>query len=89
MPKTARATSLRPAPTKPAKATISPLRTSKEISTKTPSRVSLSDPQDYLSGVGVVSFPALDHVAADHGPHEVIGGEALEPDARARVGRPA
>ena len=39
MPKTARATSLRPAPTSPASATTSPARTSKEMSTNTPSRV--------------------------------------------------
>ena len=39
MPKIARATSLRPAPTRPASATISPARTSKEISVKTPSCV--------------------------------------------------
>src|SRR3954447_18561118 len=38
-PKIARATSLRPAPTRPASATISPRRTSKETSMKTPSRV--------------------------------------------------
>src|SRR4051794_8524774 len=38
-PKIARATSLRPAPTRPASATISPARTSKETSVKTPSRV--------------------------------------------------
>ena len=37
MPKTARATSERPAPTSPASATISPLRTLKEMSWKTPS----------------------------------------------------
>ena len=39
MPKTARATSLRPAPTSPASATISPARTEKLTSKKTPSRV--------------------------------------------------
>ena len=42
IPKIARATSVRPAPTSPASATISPLRTSKETSVKTPSRVSRS-----------------------------------------------
>src|SRR5262245_54970760 len=42
MPKIARATSLRPAPTRPAKATISPARTSKETSVNSPSRVSRS-----------------------------------------------
>ena len=40
MPKIARATSLRPAPTSPASATISPERTSKETSVNTPSLVS-------------------------------------------------
>ncbi len=40
MPKTALATSLRPAPTSPASATISPDRTVSETSAKTPSRVS-------------------------------------------------
>src|SRR4051794_7765419 len=39
MPKIARATSLRPAPTSPARPTISPRRTSKLTSTNTPSRV--------------------------------------------------
>ena len=39
MPKIARATSVRPAPTKPASATISPLRTTKDTSVKSPSRV--------------------------------------------------
>src|SRR5215207_5113687 len=39
IPKIARATSLRPAPTSPARATISPARTSKLMSKKTPSRV--------------------------------------------------
>ena len=39
MPKIARATSLRPAPTSPASATISPARTSKLMSRKTPSRL--------------------------------------------------
>src|SRR4051795_6030186 len=39
MPKIARATSLRPAPTSPASATISPARTSRETSKNTPSRV--------------------------------------------------
>ncbi len=39
MPKIARATSLRPAPTRPASATISPARTSKLMSKNTPSRV--------------------------------------------------
>src|SRR3954468_9503119 len=38
MPKIARATSLRPAPTSPASATISPARTSSETSKNTPSR---------------------------------------------------
>src|SRR3954452_1156802 len=42
MPKIARATSLRPAPTSPARPTISPARTSKETSKNTPSRVSRS-----------------------------------------------
>ena len=40
IPKIARATSLRPAPTSPASATISPARTSKLTSKNTPSRVS-------------------------------------------------
>src|SRR4051812_2279298 len=40
MPNTARATSVRPAPTSPARPTISPCLTSKETSVKTPSRVS-------------------------------------------------
>ena len=42
MPNTARATSLRPDPTRPARATISPARTSSEMSVNTPSRVSRS-----------------------------------------------
>ena len=42
IPKIARATSVRPAPTRPARATISPLRTSNDTSVKTPSRVSRS-----------------------------------------------
>ncbi len=42
MPKTARATSLRPAPTSPARATISPRRTEKLMSCRTPSRPSCS-----------------------------------------------
>ena len=42
MPKTARATSLRPEPTRPARATISPDRTVSEMSVNTPSRVSRS-----------------------------------------------
>ena len=42
MPKIARATSLRPDPTSPARATISPARTVKEMSVNTPSRVSRS-----------------------------------------------
>ena len=42
MPKIARATSVRPAPTSPASATISPLQTWNETSVKTPSRVSRS-----------------------------------------------
>src|SRR3954454_10566071 len=42
MPKTARATSLRPAPTRPARPRISPRWTSKVTSVKTPSRVSRS-----------------------------------------------
>lgn len=39
-PNTARATSVRPAPTRPARPTISPRRTSNDTSVKTPSRVS-------------------------------------------------
>ena len=42
MPKIARATSLRPDPTSPAKATISPARTSSEMSVNTPSLVRCS-----------------------------------------------
>ena len=42
IPKIARATSVRPAPTRPARATISPLRTWNETSVKAPSRVSRS-----------------------------------------------
>ena len=42
MPNTARATSLRPDPTSPARATISPARTSSEMSVNTPSRVRCS-----------------------------------------------
>ncbi len=41
-PKTARATSLRPAPTRPASPTISPARTEKEMSWKRPGLVSPS-----------------------------------------------
>ena len=43
MPKIALATSLRPAPTSPASATISPARTLNEMSSNTPSRVRLLD----------------------------------------------
>ena len=42
IPKIARATSVLPAPTRPARATISPPRTSNETSVNTPSRVSRS-----------------------------------------------
>ncbi len=51
MPKIARATSLRPAPTSPASATISPRRTSKEMSLKTPVRDSDSTLRTTSPGV--------------------------------------
>ena len=54
MPKIARATSLRPAPTRPASATISPRRTSKETSMNTPSRVSRSTSSTVDADLGVL-----------------------------------
>ncbi len=55
MPKTARAISLRPEPTSPASATISPARTVKEMSVNTPSRVSRSTPSSGSPGVPCAS----------------------------------
>jgi hypothetical protein len=51
IPKIARATSLRPEPTSPASATISPARTVKEMSVNTPSRVSRSTVSSGSPGV--------------------------------------
>src|SRR4051794_36592018 len=63
-PKIARATSLRPAPTRPASATISPRRTSKEMSVKTPSRVS----RETFSTAGPISASSLGKSASSSRP---------------------
>ena len=66
MPKIARATSERPAPTRPASATISPALTENETSVNTPSRVSRSTLSTVCADLGDLLGEERVQVAADH-----------------------
>ena len=78
MPKMARATSLRPAPTRPARATISPRRTVNDTSVEHARSTEALDLETVspgvVSGLGEqgVEFPA------DHRADDVVDGEVLD-----------
>ena len=79
MPKIALATSLRPEPTRPARATISPARTCSETSVNTPSRVRRSAVR--IVSPGVLRFPAVRSSICllDHRADQVVSGHPVEP----------
>ena len=78
MPKSTRATSLRPAPTSPAMPTISPPRTLKLTSSKAPWRLSPLTSQQHLAGRRV-DLREERHLAPDHVAHQVGGGQLTGP----------
>ena len=75
MPNTARATSVRPAPTRPARATISPARTSKLISRNTPARLRPVDFQDHVADLGRRLGEKGANVAAHHLANDLLDGD--------------
>ena len=78
IPKIARATSVRPAPTRPASATISPLRTTNETSVKSPSRVRRSTFSTTRPGLGRHLREQRVHVTADHRADHGLHGQLLD-----------
>ena len=73
-PKTARAISLRPAPTRPARPTISPARTVKEMSWKVPATGQAVDLEHDVADLGRGLGEEVADLAADHPRDDLVDG---------------
>ena len=74
-PQSARASSVRPEPTSPARPSTSPARSSK-LTPCTASFMQILDRQDDRAGVAVRARGRRGHVAADHQPDQLVGRDS-------------